>query len=65
MNWRNAKHGAQRAAEARRKLADGVDPIAARADTKRLRELADARGISFQECADHYIAGHEQSSPAV
>jgi hypothetical protein len=51
----------EKAADARKKLADGVDPIEARDVAKTQRQLANARGISFQDCADKYIASHEQS----
>jgi hypothetical protein len=51
----------EKAAEARRKLADGIDPIAARQAAKVQQRLADAPGMSFQDCADKYIASHEQN----
>jgi len=51
----------EKAADARRKLADEVDPIAARDAANTQRQLDSARGISFQDCANKYIASHDQS----
>ena len=51
----------QRATEARRKVLDGIDPIAAR-DTERSKaKLEAAKAITFQQCAERYIAAHEGS----
>jgi integrase len=48
-----------KAAEARRRLGDGVDPIAAR-DTVRAQERLDKAGtLSFSKCAEKYIAAHQ------
>lgn len=49
----------QRAANARRLLLDGIDPIDAR-DRRRLdAKLAAARLMTFRDCADAYMAAHK------
>jgi integrase len=47
-----------RAADARRLLHDGHDPIAARQAARAAARLANARTMTFDECADAYIKAH-------
>jgi integrase len=47
-----------KAGEARRQLADGVDPIRARDDTRAQERLQKAGTLSFSKCAEKYIAAH-------
>jgi len=55
----------KKAAEARLLLSDGRDPLDLRQeeDAKRTKEekLAAARGMTFEKCAEAYIAAHEPS----
>ena len=48
-----------KARDARRLLLDKVDPIEARRAQHRKRLLETARGKTFRECAEGYIASHE------
>jgi hypothetical protein len=48
----------QRAAEARRLLLDGRDPIEAKRSARIAARLADARSMNFDQCVDKYIASH-------
>jgi len=47
-----------KAAQCRALLADGIDPIAARKGEQDQRALADARSITFDQCAEAYIKAH-------
>ena len=47
-----------KAAECRRLLADGLDPIVARDADRSQRALEDARAITFDKCADAFIKAH-------
>jgi integrase len=47
-----------RAADARRLLLDGHDPIAARHAARSAARLSAASTLTFDECADQYIAAH-------
>ena len=47
-----------KAAECRRLLADGIDPIAARDAERFQRAVEDARAITFDDCADAFIKAH-------
>jgi integrase len=47
-----------RAADARRLLLDGHDPIAARHAARAAGRLANARTMTFDECAEAYIKAH-------
>jgi integrase len=47
-----------KAAEARRQLVDGVDPISARHGRRAQERLQKAGTITFAECAKKYIAAH-------
>jgi integrase len=47
-----------RAADARRLLLDGHDPIAARHAARAAARLANARTMTFDECAEAYIEAH-------
>jgi integrase len=48
----------QRAAEARKLVLDGIDPIAHRDGERAQERLAAANAITFKECAARYIAAH-------
>ena len=48
----------ERAREARRLILDGVDPIDARHAQRVQRRLEVAQAVSFQACAERYIAAH-------
>jgi integrase len=45
----------------RKQLLDGLDPLRERQSTRQARDVAAAKMLTFQECADRYIATH---SPA-
>ena len=47
------------AREARRLLLQGIDPLEHRAAKRQQAALETARGVTFKECADRYIAAHE------
>jgi len=49
----------QRALEARRAKANGIDPLAARRAEREAKRIEDARSITFRDCAEKYIAAHE------
>jgi integrase len=49
----------QKAFDARRLLRDGVDPIEARRGARMAARLEEARGLTFKDCAERYIAAHE------
>jgi integrase len=49
----------QNAFEARRLLREGVDPIDARRTARNAARLEEARGLTFKDCAERYIAAHE------
>src|SRR5215831_17260855 len=46
------------AQDARRLRHQGIDPIEARRATRAETRLADAKAVTFQECAERYIASH-------
>ena len=48
----------QKAQEARKHLAAGVDPITARDATREAQRLEAAQAITFDECTDAFIASH-------
>jgi integrase len=48
-----------KARDARRLLLDKIDPIEARRAQHRERQLETARGKTFRDCAEGYIASHE------
>ena len=48
----------QKAQDARKQLAAGVDPITARDSVREAQKLEAAQAITFDECADAYIASH-------
>ena len=48
----------QLATACRRQLLDGVDPIEARKAERQRAQLEAARSVTFQGCADRYIASH-------
>jgi integrase len=49
----------QKAFEARRLLRDRIDPIEARRTGRNAARLEEARGLTFKDCAERYIAAHE------
>ena len=49
----------ERAADCRRLLADGIDPLDARRERRRTQDLNAARAKTFDECAAGYIDAHE------
>jgi len=49
----------QEAEKARKMLRDGVDPIEQRKAIRAAQRLEDAKAITFQDCAERYIAAHE------
>lgn len=48
----------EKAREARRLLLDGIDPLDAKATKRRQASLAAARGVTFRDAAERYIASH-------
>ena len=50
-----------RAQMARAQLINGHDPIEARRDARKAERLAAAAAMTFEECAEAYIAAHEAS----
>jgi hypothetical protein len=48
-----------RAREARKLVADGIDPIEARKAQRSQQALDAAKSLSFDECAANYIAAHK------
>lgn len=48
----------EKAAEARRKLLDGFDPIESRDEERQARALAQASVLTFKEAAQKYISAH-------
>jgi integrase len=51
----------ERARAARRLLLDGKDPIEERKAQQLANQLAAARSVTFQKCAERYLAAHEAS----
>jgi integrase len=51
----------QRAAECRRLLLDGIDPIAARDRRRMETRLIEAQLVTFRDCAEQYVAAHRAS----
>ncbi|MEO0034113.1 MAG: hypothetical protein RLZZ501_136 [Pseudomonadota bacterium] len=49
----------EKASEARKVLLAGADPLEAREAEKAKAEAEDARGMTFTECAEAFIAAHE------
>ncbi len=49
----------RKAQEARKALADGKDPIAARRESAAARAAAAAKSMTFEACAAAYIASHK------
>jgi Arm DNA-binding domain len=47
-----------RALDARRKRHEGIDPIEARRAERARQRLDAARAVTFQQCAESYIASH-------
>ena len=53
------KQARERALDARRLLADGVDPLATKHASKQAAKLAEQRKLSFREAAQRYFDQHE------
>jgi integrase len=51
----------EQALQLRRKIAAGIDPIEERKATKIAAKLETARTMTFRQCAEAYIASHEDS----
>jgi integrase len=51
----------EKAAECRKLLLDGIDPKAIKEQEKQRRALEEAKGITFGECAEKFIASHSAS----
>ena len=51
----------QRARAARQLVLDGVDPIDARRAQRESARLEQAKRVTFQQCADQYIASHQSA----
>jgi integrase len=51
----------ERALAARKQVLDGVDPIAAREAERGKAKVEAAKAVTFQQCAEKYIAGQEAS----
>ncbi len=51
----------QRAARMRQDARDGIDPLAARAAGRAAKAAEVARAMSFQQCAEAYIAAHRST----
>jgi integrase len=49
----------EKAAECRKQIADGIDPIAARDVRVAQQRLEDAKAITFDQCSDLYISAHK------
>lgn len=49
----------QKALEARKLLIDGINPLAAKKQSKIAAALADAKMMSFDQCAEAYILAHK------
>ena len=52
------KEARLRAHEARKLKIDGRDPIEARREAKAAKRIEDAKGMTFKECGEAYIASH-------
>jgi integrase len=50
-----------KAAKAREQVRNGIDPVDARKAERETKRLADAKRLSFKQCAEKYIATHEAS----
>jgi len=58
LNARTLKQAREKAADCRALLADKIDPIDARDAERTQRDIERARSISFEKCAEKYIAAH-------
>ncbi|MSP81882.1 MAG: site-specific integrase [Alphaproteobacteria bacterium] len=48
----------RKAAVARQRIADGLDPVEVRQDERRARRLAEAKGATFDQCVERFLASH-------
>ncbi len=48
----------EKALQCRRQLAEGIDPLAARKAERARRAIDEARGITFDQCAEAFIRAH-------
>jgi integrase len=49
----------KKAADARRQLADGLDPLTAKSERRAAARVEAARSVTFDDCADAYLRAHE------
>lgn len=49
----------ERARKARQQILDGVDPIAAREESRTAAKVAEAKHVTFEDCASKYIKAHK------
>ena len=59
LNAFSLEEARSKAAQQRKLLAEGIDPIEAREARRRELALEDARGITFDQCAERYIESHK------
>ena len=55
------KAARERAAERRRELLDGIDPLQVREAKRRRAQLEEAKAMTFKRCAERYVAAHRTS----
>jgi integrase len=55
------KEAREHAAEARKQLRHGIDPIDARRERKMAAKIEAAKLITFSQCVDEYLAAHESA----
>jgi integrase len=53
------KRARELAAEARRRVAEGVDPIERRREQRSAGRVEQAKAVTFKQCAESYITAHE------
>lgn len=57
----NITEARAKAAECRKQLLEGKDPIEERAGTLRAKQLEEAKSLTFRQCAEAYIQTHQNS----
>jgi integrase len=58
LNDRGLSEARQKAAEARKQLLDGIDPLQARQASQAATVAAQAKAMTFDQCRDEYIVAH-------
>jgi Arm DNA-binding domain len=53
------KKARERAAEAREKVRQGIDPVEALQAERAAKAIADAKAMTFKDCSKAYIAAHQ------